>query len=104
MARRKKKTDCVRITCKYRAYPDANQQVLFQKTFGCCRKMYNLMLHDKKEHYHQTKKMLYNTPAQYKDAYPFLREVDSLALGNVKVNLETAYERFFNKVSKFPKF
>ena len=104
MARRKKKTDCVRIACKYRAYPDANQQILFQKTFGCCRKMYNLMLADKIEYYHQTKKMLYNTPAQYKDSYSFLREVDSLALGNVKVNLETAYERFFDKVSKFPKF
>lgn len=104
MARRKKKTDCVRIAYKYRAYPDENQQILFQKTFGCCRKVYNLMLADKIEYYHQTKKMLYNTPAQYKDVYPFLWEVDSLALANVKANLEIAYERFFDKVSKFPKF
>ena len=104
MARRKKKTDCVRIAYKYRAYPDENQQILFQKTFGCCRKVYNLMLADKIEYYHQMKKMLKVTPAQYKDMYPFLREVDSLALANVQRNLETAYERFFDKVSKFPKF
>ena len=104
MARRKKKTDCVRIAYKYRAYPDENQQILFQKTFGCCRKVYNLMLADKIEYYHQMKKMLKVTPAQYKDTYPFLREVDSLALANVQRNLETAYERFFDKVSKFPKF
>ena len=58
MSYRKKKTDCVRIAYKYRAYPDENQQILFQKTFGCCRKMYNLMLADKIEYYHQTKKML----------------------------------------------
>ena len=63
MVRCKKKTDCVQIAYKYRAYPDENQQILFQKTFGCCRKVYNLMLADRLEYYHQTKKMLYNTPA-----------------------------------------
>ena len=62
------------------------------------------MLADKIEYYHQMKKMLKVTPAQYKDTYPFLREVDSLALMNAHMNLETAYERFFDKVSKFPKF
>ena len=34
--------------------------------FGCARFMYNRMLTDKIEHYKKTKKMLYNTPAQYK--------------------------------------
>ncbi len=52
MAYCKKKTGCVQIAYKYRAYPDVNQQVLFQKTFGCCRKVYNLMLADKIEYYH----------------------------------------------------
>ncbi len=32
---------------KYRIYPTAEQAVLFAKTFGCCRKVYNLMLADK---------------------------------------------------------
>jgi len=47
------------------------------------------MLYDKIEHYKQTGKMLNNTPAQYKQEYTFLKEVDSLALANAQLNLET---------------
>jgi len=39
--------------------------------------------------------MLNNTPAQYKKEYPFLKEVDSLALANAQLNLEKAYKNFF---------
>lgn len=35
---------------KYRAYPDERQAVMFAKTFGRCRKVYNLMLADKGVH------------------------------------------------------
>jgi len=38
--------------------------------------------------------MLNNTPAQYKKEYPFLKEVDSLALSNAQLNLEKAYKNF----------
>lgn len=49
--------------------------------------------------------MLKKTPAQYKKEYPFLREVDSLALQNVQFHLERAYYNFFQKPSMgFPKF
>lgn len=68
---------------KYRIYPSAEQKILFAKTFGCCRKIWNLMLADKITYYLQTKKMLQTTPAQYKKTYPYLKEVDSLALANV---------------------
>ncbi len=34
---------------KYRLYPTDDQCVMFAKTFGCCRKVYNLMLEDKIE-------------------------------------------------------
>ena len=34
---------------KYRVYPTTEQSVMFAKTFGCCRKVYNLMLADKIE-------------------------------------------------------
>ena len=34
---------------KFRLYPDRQQEVLFHKTFGCCRFLYNRMLADKKE-------------------------------------------------------
>ena len=39
--------------------------------------------------------MLKNTSAMYKKEYPFLKEVDSLALANVQLHLEKAYKIFF---------
>ena len=68
---------------KYRIYPNAEQEAFFVRTFGCCRKVWNLMLSDKVEHYREHKEMLHNTPAQYKDAYPFLREADSRRAGSI---------------------
>lgn len=68
---------------KYRAYPTAEQSIMFAKIFGCCRKVYNLMLSDKIEGYRSTSKFPAVTPAQYKDEYPYLREADSFALANV---------------------
>ena len=89
---------------KFRAYPNKEQRILFAKTFGCARFIYNTMLSDKKKHYEETKQMLNNTPAQYKKQYEWLKEVDSLALANAQRNLETAYKNFFKNGSGFPKF
>jgi putative transposase len=90
---------------KYRIYPNAEQQVLLAKTFGCARFIYNKMLGDKIENYNKTKTMLNNTPAQYKDEFPWLKEVDSLALANAQLNLQTAYNNFFRSPKiGFPKF
>jgi putative transposase len=89
---------------KYRIYPTDEQAELFSRTFGCCRKIWNLMLSDKNDHYALTGKMLHNTPAQYKDEYPYLREVDSLALANVQLQLQTAYKSFFSGNADFPKY
>ncbi|MBP0058566.1 transposase, partial [Anaerobutyricum soehngenii] len=63
------------------------------------------MLNDKIREYEKTKKMLKNTPAMYKKEYPFLKEVDSLALANVQLHLEKAYKNFFRdpKIG-FPRF
>ena len=80
---------------------------MFAKTFGCCRKIWNLMLADKIDHYRATKQMLQTTPAQYKKKYEYkyLKEVDSLALANVQLYLQTAYKNFFrDKKIGFPKF
>ena len=49
---------------KYRVYPNKEQQILFAKTFGCCRKIYNLMLADKIECYENTKTFGKQTPAK----------------------------------------
>jgi len=90
---------------KYRVYPTTEQCILFAKTFGCCRKVYNLMLADKIAYYQEHQKTLQTTPAQYKKDYPYLKEVDSLALANVQINLQTAYKNFFrDKKTGFPKF
>lgn len=90
---------------KYRIYPTTEQIVFFLKTFGCCRKVWNLMLADRIAYYEQNGKKLNNTPAMYKEEYPYLREVDSLALANVQLNLNKAYNSFFrDKKIGFPKF
>ncbi len=90
---------------KYRIYPISCQAAKFLQTFGCCRKIWNLMLEDKITYYRETKKTLSTTPAQYKDEYPYLREVDSLALCNVQLDLQQAFKNFFNnRKFGFPKF
>lgn len=90
---------------KYRIYPNHEQQQYLAKVFGSVRFIFNKMLADKIEHYKQTEKMLYNTPTRYKKAFPWLKEVDSLALANVQLNLEKAYTHFFrDKNVGFPKF
>ena len=93
---------------KYRIYPTREQAVLFAKTFGCCRKVYNLMLADKMESYQATGKCVAVTPAKYKKEYSYLKEVDSLALANAQINLQSAFRSRFTKKRKrqngFPKF
>jgi len=93
---------------KYRVYPTTEQCVMFAKTFGCCRKVYNLMLSDKISGYKTTGKFPMVTPAMYKAEYPYLKEVDSLALANVGLNLQSAFRNRFDKSRKtntgFPKF
>ena len=70
---------------KIRIYPNKEQRVQIEKTIGCSRFIYNQMLADKISYYQKEKKMLRNTPAGYKKEYPWLKEVDSLALANVHI-------------------
>ncbi|RBR30878.1 IS200/IS605 family element RNA-guided endonuclease TnpB [Enterococcus cecorum] len=95
---------------KFRIYPTEEQEIFFAKTFGCVRKVYNLMLNDRKKAYEEvkndtSKKMTFPTPAKYKKVFPFLKEVDSLALANAQLNLDKAYKNFFrDKSVGFPRF
>ncbi|MGX7182562.1 IS200/IS605 family element RNA-guided endonuclease TnpB [Enterococcus pallens] len=95
---------------KYRIYPTEEQVVFFAKTFGCVRKVYNLMLDERIKAYAAmknvpSKKLKKPTPAKYKNDYPYLKEVDSLALANAQLNLDKAYNNFFrDKRVGFPKF
>lgn len=97
---------------KYRIYPNKEQAVLICKTIGCVRYVYNQMLAerkmvyelygDDKEAMHQHK---YALPADYKKDNEWLKEVDSLALANAQMNLQTAYRNFFrNPTTGHPKF
>jgi putative transposase len=90
---------------RFRIYPNLEQREYLAKTFGCTRFIYNKMLGDKIEYYNKTGEMLKNTPAQYKEEFQWLKEVDSLALANAQQNLEKAYKNFFrDKSIGFPKF
>ena len=98
------------VAFKYCIAPNKEQKELFSKTFGCCRKVWNLMKADRDSVYQKSKETIHPTPAQYKKEFPFLKEVDSLALANVQLNQNRAYNEFFKSCKKktgrrgFPKF
>ena len=90
---------------RFRLYPDARQMDQMNRTFGCCRFIYNQMLADKIAYYKEKHAMLRTTPAQYKQEHQWLKEVDSLALANEQLHLEAAYRNFFsNGKTGHPKF
>ena len=90
---------------KYRLYPNKEQEEYFKKCFGCVRFIYNRMLSDKIEYYKETKRILNNTPTQYKKEFEWLKEIDSLALANAQMNLQAVYNNFFSRPETgFPKF
>ena len=99
----------VKKAYKFRIYPTLEQIIFFSKNFGCVRKVYNLMLDDRKKDYEEYKltgiKTKYPSPAKYKEEYSYLKEVDSLALANAQLNLEKAFKNFLkNKDFGFPKY
>ena len=63
---------------KFRLYPNNEQAIVLDKTFGCCRFLYNRMLNERKNIYEQfkddkdaLKKIKYKTEAQYKKKFFF---------------------------------
>lgn len=97
---------------KYRLYPNNEQKILINKTFGCVRFVYNKMLANRKAIYEQykddkeaMKQQKYLLPADFKKEFEWLKEVDSLALANAQQNLNAAYRNYFrDKSIGFPKF
>lgn len=92
------------LAFRYRIYPIEEQQILIGKTFGCTRFVYNKILSRAKEIYELEGKNQIITPASLKSEFEFLKEVDSLSLANVQLNVKTAFTNFFQKISDFPKF
>ncbi|MBB5141519.1 transposase [Borreliella afzelii] len=85
---------------KYRIYPNANQKKYFSKVFRCVRFLYNKMLSDKKDYYEKNKQSLITYPSKYKEEFSFLKEVNSLALCNSQLDLNSAYSNFFREIKK----
>lgn len=95
---------------KYRIYPNEKQIELIQKTFGCCRFVYNQTLSRRKSLYEEDKSTMskfdcisYCTRI-LKTEYDWLKEVDKWALENSIVNMDIAYSRFLSGKSGYPKY
>ena len=107
MAKRKKKdAACELIAYRFYGIPSDRDAVQEDKTFGCCRYLWNRMLGDHNTLYAEISHVPNNTPADYKDLVEcfFLNEVDSLALANTALNLDAAFDRFFKKTGGYPRF
>ena len=105
---------------KLRIYPNVQQTIQLNKTFGCSRFIYNTMLSERKDIYAKLKdkprelyEYKYRTEKQLKEEFEFLKEVDSIALQQTRMNLGVAYQNFFRKLKDpkmpssekgFPKF
>lgn len=97
---------------KFRIYPNDKQEILFDKTFGCVRMVYNHWLDRKIKQYETDKSNVsYNTCAgemaemKKTSEYSFLKEVDSIALQQSLRHLDTAFQNFFKQAKVgFPRF
>lgn len=105
----------VRKAYKYKLRPTEEQAVLFAKTAGCCRLVWNKVLGINKDllnykpelfkNYNQTAKFLPTWKSSVD--FSFLREVPSQALQQKLKDLQRAFDNFFRKVQDdtgFPNF
>ena len=97
---------------QFRLCPNQEQKIHFANCFGTARFIFNQMLADRKEIYEtykDDKELLKaikpRTYTSFKEEFPFLKEVDNLALANASQNLNKAFKNFFrDKSVGFPKF
>ena len=95
---------------KYRIYPTPEQEVLFAKTFGCVRVVYNWGLDIKSNLYKEKKESIgivaltNRMKSELKAEKEWLSEVNSQSLQMALRNLDTAYQNFFKKNGKYPNF
>jgi len=96
---------------KYRIYPNKEQRILINKTLGCGRFVYNHFLRIRMDEWKYNHKSIFykDTTTMLKDLkkypeYSWLKEVDSTALQQSLRDLQKAYDNFFAKRAKFPRF
>ena len=94
-----------------RLYPTEEQEILINKTIGCCRFVHNQTLADCIQTYEQTqhftsKKERSANLVPLKDEYTFLKEVDACALQQSVRDLNDSFDNFFRNRNhfRFPKF
>lgn len=101
----------VRKSVRVRLYPTEEQEILVNKTIGCCRFVYNTTLETCKQSYEQTqhfpsKNARITNLVPLKETHEFLKEVDSRALQQSVRDLNSAFDNFFKNRNHFgfPKF
>ena len=107
------------LALKVRIYPTQEQTVLINKTLGCCRQIYNIMLASRLDFYDKNIKdkelsknekskiyKLYKAPTEkeLKQQYEYMKEVSAVALQQSRRDMQSAFDRFFKGVAKFPRF
>ncbi len=103
---------------KFPIYPTTEQEVLLEQTFGCCRKVYNILLaQTSKEYdaYAEHKKLDIPSAPPNVSGYGlvtrlpllkqdpelhYLKEVSSVALQQSVIHLGAAYKRFFDRIKQ----
>lgn len=96
---------------KLRIYPSNEQKVLIEKTFGCCRQIYNNRLFERNQFYENVikpanpedhkalwKTAHFSSEKEMKVKFPYLAEVSSQALCSATMFAEQAYKNFFASV------
>ena len=99
---------------KFRLYPTLAQEAQIQRTFGCCRYVWNYYLAKRRAIYETDgHTMNYYECAKdltaLKKELSWLREVDAIALQSSIRDLDTGFQNFFRRVKKgekpgYPKF
>lgn len=92
-----------------RIYPTKDQEELLRKHIGCCRFIWNHMIEVQKTRYQNDEKYLNHFGMiklipLIKKEYEWLNEVSNHSLQLICKDVNTAYQRFFKKISNYPKF
>src|SRR5437870_510596 len=91
------------LTYKFRIYPTAAQATTMEETLETCRRLYNSMLADRMENgtgFYDQKKML----VELKQNDKHLKRIHSQVLQDVVLRLDKAFQAFFARLSRYPKF
>lgn len=103
---------------KLRIYPNSEQEILINKTFGCCRQIYNNRLFERNQFYDTVirpvedkakqkelwKTAHFSSEKEMKEKFPYMKEVSSQALCSATMFAETAYKNFFNTQKNIEKY